>query len=110
MANTVVNPAIGKIVCPMAECNSVAEVKEFKPKADAKHKNRYSGKKYVVCSVHGTIGRDGNEALQKYIDENIQPLKSKTPPKKTTPPKSPPPKNPPKPAPEKKSDDSWGIL
>lgn len=105
MANTVVNPAIGKIICPMAKCEEVAEVKEFKLRAESKHKNRFGGKKYVVCRVHGTIGRDGNEALQKYIEENIQPLDA-APPKKNTPPK----KAPPQKEPEKKPTDSWSIL
>lgn len=59
------NEQIGEVACPIKNCEKVCAVFRFRQRTEGR--NRFAGKLYCDCPVHGRYGADGKEASQEYI-------------------------------------------
>lgn len=59
---------IGEVSCPHKGCDERCKVYAFRPRTEGR-KSVFTGKKYLVCAVHGRIGADGAQAVTDYILE-----------------------------------------
>lgn len=62
------NAPIGEVECPQKGCTTKCQVFRFRQRTDGRQ--RFAGKLYCECPVHGRYGADGKQASQEYILEN----------------------------------------